>query len=50
MKEMINNNLNGIDKKHNQTSGSDADREIPTLGPTDNAENAEQDNGGKVVL
>ena len=47
---MINNNLNGIYKKHNQTSASDADQEIPTLGSTDNAENSEQDNGGKVVL
>ena len=28
-----------IGKKYNQLSASDADREIPTLGPTDNAGN-----------
>ena len=36
---MINNNFNGIGKRNNQTSVSDADREIPTLGSTDNSEN-----------
>ena len=36
---MINNSFNVIGKKNNQTSVSDADQEIPTLGSTDNAEN-----------
>ena len=34
------NNVNVIGKKNNLTSVSDADREIPTLGSTDNAGNA----------
>ena len=33
-----NNNFTVIGKKNNQTSVSDTDREIPTLGSTDNAE------------
>ena len=37
---MINNNFNVICKKSNQTSVSDADRNIPTLDPTDNAGNS----------
>ena len=37
---MINNNFNIIGEKNNQTSVSDADREIPTLGSTDNAGNS----------
>ena len=37
---MINNMFNVIGKKNNQTLVSDADREIPTLGLTDNAENS----------
>ena len=32
--------FNVMDKKNNQTSVSDADREIPTLGSTDNAGNS----------
>ena len=41
MKEMTdNNNFNVIGKKNNQTSVSDADREIPALGSTDNAGNS----------
>ena len=32
--------FNVIGKKNNQTSVSDADREIPTLGSTDNAGNS----------
>ena len=36
---MINNIFNVIGKKNNQTSVSDADQEIPTLGSTDNAGN-----------
>ena len=32
--------FNVMGKKNNQTSVSDADREIPTLGSTDNAENS----------
>ena len=32
--------FNVIGKKNNQTSVSDADREIPTLGSTDNARNS----------
>ena len=37
---MVNSNLNviGTYKKNNQTSVSDADQEIPTLGSRDNAE------------
>ena len=37
---MINDNFNVIGKKNNQTSVSDADQEIPTLGSTDNAGNS----------
>ena len=37
---MINNNFNVIGKKNNQTSVSDADREIPTLGSADNVRNS----------
>ena len=37
---MINNNFNVIGKKTNETSISDADREIHTLGSTDNAGNS----------
>ena len=37
---MINTNLNVIGKENNQSSVSDADREIPTLGSTDNAGNS----------
>ena len=33
-------NFNVIGKKYNQTLVSDADREIPTLGSTDNAGNS----------
>ena len=33
-------NFNVIGKKYNQTLASDADREIPTLGSTDNAGNS----------
>ena len=40
IKEMLNNNLNVIGKKNNQTSDSDADREIPILGSTDKAGNS----------
>ena len=42
MKEMTNNKyeFNVIGKKNNQTSASDADQEIPTLGTTDNAGNS----------
>ena len=40
IKGMINNNFNVIGKKNNQTSVSDADRQIPTLGSTDNAGNS----------
>ena len=36
---MLNNFFNVIGKKNNQTSVFDADREIPTLGSTDIAEN-----------
>ena len=36
---MINNSFNIKDKKNNQTSVSDADRKILTLGSTDNAGN-----------
>ena len=32
--------FNVIGKKNNQTSVSDADKEIPTLGPADNAGNS----------
>ena len=37
---MINNNFNVIGKKNNQSSVSNADREIPNLGSTDNAGNS----------
>ena len=37
---MIFKNFNVIGKKNNQTSVFDADREIPTLGSTDNAGNS----------
>ena len=37
---MMNNNFNVIGKKNNQASVCDADREIPTLGFTDNAGNS----------
>ena len=37
---MINNNFHVLGKKDNQTSVSDADRDIPTLGSTENAENS----------
>ena len=40
IKEMTKHNFNVISKKYNQTSGSDADREIPTLGSTDNVGNS----------
>ena len=43
MKEMTNDKLyyfNVIGVKKNQTSVSDADREIPTLGSTDDAGNS----------
>ena len=33
-------NFNVIGKKNNETLVSDADREIPTLGATNNAENS----------
>ena len=33
-------NFNVIGKKNNQTANSDADREIPTLGSTDNSGNS----------
>ena len=42
MKEMTNEKIiifNAIVKKNNQTSVASADREIPTLGSTDNAGN-----------
>ena len=35
-------NFNVIGKKYNQTLVSDADREIPTLGSTDNAGNSSE--------
>ena len=34
------NNFNVLSKKNNQTSTSDAEREIPTIGSTDNAGNS----------
>ena len=37
---MINNNFNVIGKKNYQSSVSNADREIPNLGSTDNAGNS----------
>ena len=37
---MVFNNFNAIGNKNNQTSVSNADREIPTLGSTDNAGNS----------
>ena len=37
---MINNNFNVTGKKNNQTTVSNADREIPTLGSVDNAGNS----------
>ena len=37
---MIFNNFNVIGKENNQTSVYDADREIPTLGSTEYAENS----------
>ena len=37
---MIFNNFNVVGKKNNQTSISDVDREISTLGSTDNAGNS----------
>ena len=42
IKQAMNDNdyFNVIDKKNNQTSVSDADRQIPILGPTDNAINS----------
>ena len=38
---MLFNDFNAIGKKNNQTSVSDADREIPNLGSTGNAGNSE---------
>ena len=40
MKEMMNDTFNVIGKKNNQTSISNADREIPTLESMDNAGNS----------
>ena len=39
-RRVINNNNNSRDKKNNQTFVSDADREVLTLGSTDNAGNS----------